>query len=213
MVSIAKITNECYFMQTLKDEIRNNIRESAVKEFFESGYEKASMRKIARNAGVTVSNIYNYYPDKEKLFGSIVDPVFRKVKDIFGDSVEEVGKQGFAAETLQSFIDRVVALLLELDDRQRQLLIIITEKSRGTGYEKAKEEIISILKSHLVEAVRRPDSIARVNISQRYILDIIAANYIDGLVRILKDYRSQEWAEDNLRMLLTYHLNGMKSLA
>ena len=65
---------------------------------------------------------------------------------------------------------------------------------------------------HLAEAVRKPGDTAHIAEEPAYILDIIANNYIDGLFRILKDYRSREWAEENLRTLLTYHLNGIKAL-
>jgi len=199
-------------MQTLKEEIKNKIIEAALQEFTESGFEKASMRNIAKAAGITVSNIYNYYTDKEQLFGSIVEPVFHQVKEIFNASVNESAKPGFAMDNYQSYIDRLVDVLIQLDERQRQLLILLIEKSDRTRYGKARKEIIEILKSRMVEAVRKIDGIARVSISQSYILDIMAGNYIDGLLQILRVYRSQSWAEENLRLLLTCHLNGLKAL-
>jgi hypothetical protein len=35
---------------------------------------------------------------------------------------------------------------------------------------------------------------------------------MDGLLKILKDYRDRAWAEANMKTLLTYHLNGIKAL-
>ena len=198
-------------MQTLKDEVRNNIIAAAVREFDEQGYEKASMRTIAKAAGISVSNTYNYYPGKEQLFSSIVEPVFNQVKELFRKSMQASLKQGLSGSNFQSFIDGVVASLLQMDARQRQLLIILAEKSGGTRYEKAKEEMVGLIKMQLTETVRRPGS-ANIEENQGYMLNIIAANYIDGLLKILKDYRSKEWAEENLRVLLTYHVNGIKAL-
>ncbi|MDD5338700.1 MAG: TetR/AcrR family transcriptional regulator [Dehalococcoidales bacterium] len=198
-------------MQTLKDEVRNNIIAAAVREFDEQGYEKASMRTIAKAAGISVSNTYNYYPGKEQLFSSIVEPVFNQVKELFRKSMQESLKQGLSGSNFQSFIDGVVASLLQMDARQRQLLIILTEKSAGTRYEKAKEEMVGLMRMHLTETVRQPGS-TTIKESQGYMLSIIAANYIDGLLKILQDYRSKEWAEENLRVLLTYHVNGIKAL-
>ena len=40
----------------------------AKKEFFEKGYTDASIRTIAKNAGVSTSTIYTRYSDKEGLF-------------------------------------------------------------------------------------------------------------------------------------------------
>jgi AcrR family transcriptional regulator len=198
-------------MQTLKDEVRNNIISAAVREFDAQGYEKASMRTIAKAAGISVSNTYNYYPSKEQLFSSIVEPVFNQIKELFRKSMQESLKQGLSGSNFQSFIDGVVASLLQMDARQRQLLIILAEKSGGTRYEKAKEEMVGLIKMQLTETVRKPGS-ANIEESQGYMLNIIAANYIDGLLKILMDYRSKEWAEENLRVLLTYHVNGIKAL-
>ena len=200
-------------MQTLKDEIRNNIIEAAVKEFADAGYEKASMRTIAKTAGISVSNTYNYFPNKAQLFSSIVEPVFNQVKDMFRKSMQESVKQGIAGVNFSSFINGVVNAMLQMDARQRQLLIILAEQSAGTKYAKAKEEMITLVRMHLLEAVRKPGSTNEIEESQGYILNIIATNYVDGLLKIIKDYRSQAWAEENLKTLLTYHLNGIKALA
>ena len=198
-------------MQTLKEEVKNKIVEAAVMEFSRYGYEKASMRTIAKAAGISVSNTYNYYQSKEELFVTIIEPVFNRLKDILKQSFQQ-SMRGGLGNNLQSFIDGIVKSLIQLEARQRQLVIILIEKSAGTMYEKSREEIVSLLKMHLAEAARKPGDTTRIAEEQSYILNIIANNYIDGLFRILKDYRSKEWAEQNLRTLLTYHLNGIKAL-
>jgi len=198
-------------MQTLKEEIKSKIIEAAVKEFSALGYEKASMRTIAKAAGISVSNTYNYYVGKEELFVSIIEPVFNQLKDILKQSFQQSMKAR-AGNNVQSFIDGIVKSLVQLEARQRQLLIILIEKSAGTKYEKSREEMISLLRMHLAEAARKPGSAAQIEENQTYILNIIANNYIDGLFKVLEDYRSKEWAEENLRTLLTYHLNGIKAL-
>ena len=137
-------------MQTLKDEIRNNIIEAAVKEFADAGYEKASMRTIAKTAGISVSNTYNYFPNKAQLFSSIVEPVFNQVKDMFRKSMQESVKQGIAGVNFSSFINGVVNAMLQMDARQRQLLIILAEQSAGTKYAKAKEEMITLVRLSVV---------------------------------------------------------------
>jgi AcrR family transcriptional regulator len=199
-------------MQTLKEEVKSKITEAAVKEFSRNGYEKASMRTIAKEAGISVSNTYNYYRSKEELFITIVEPVFNQLKDILKQSFQQSMRSG-PGNNLQSFIDGIVKSLILLEARERQLLILLIEKSAGTKYEKSREEFVSLLKMHLAEAARKPGDPAHTAEEQAYILNIIADSYIDGLFRILKDYRSREWAEENLRTLLTYHLNGIKALA
>jgi AcrR family transcriptional regulator len=199
-------------MQTLKEEIRKKIIEASVKEFSVLEYGKASMRTIAKAAGISVSNTYNYYKSKDELFVSIIEPVFNQLKDILRQSFQQSMKSA-NGNNLQSFIDGVVKALIQLEAHERQLIIILIEKSAGTKFEKSRDEIVNLLRMHFAEAVRKPGSPAQLAESQTYILTIIANNYIDGLFKVLRDYRSKEWTEENLRTLLTYHLNGIKALA
>jgi AcrR family transcriptional regulator len=199
-------------MQKLKEEVRNRIIEAAVNEFSRGGYEKASMRDISKVAGISVSNTYNYYSNKEELFESIIEPVYETVKDIFRQSLMQSAQKLSSGGNTLAFIDDIVGKILQMNARQRKLLVILAENSAGTRYEKSKEEMTVLLRMHLAEAVRQPGGAAQIEESRSYILNIIAENYMDGLLKILKDYRDQTWAEANMKTLLTYHLNGIKAL-
>ena len=53
-------------------ETRNNLLQSARKEFTEKGYMKASLRTICKNAGVTTGALYFFFKDKDDLFDAVV---------------------------------------------------------------------------------------------------------------------------------------------
>lgn len=61
-------------MRVLQDEKYDSILQAARSEFFKKGYAKASMRVIAAEAGVGLSNIYNYFGSKDDLFLAVVKP-------------------------------------------------------------------------------------------------------------------------------------------
>ena len=54
-------------MQFLKGDIQEGILKAAEEVFLEKGYKDASMREIASRAGVTVSNIYHYFTNKDEI--------------------------------------------------------------------------------------------------------------------------------------------------
>ena len=62
-------------MQFLKGDIQEGILKAAEEVFLEKGYKDASMREIASRAGVTVSNIYHYFTNKDEIFRTILKPV------------------------------------------------------------------------------------------------------------------------------------------
>lgn len=64
-------------MQILKESIKNKILKAASLEFNEKGFQAASMRKIAANAGITPGNIYRYFSNKEKLLEAVVTPIMK----------------------------------------------------------------------------------------------------------------------------------------
>lgn len=49
------------------------ILESARTEFLAKGFEKASLKEICENAGVTTGAVYKRYKDKEALFAAVVE--------------------------------------------------------------------------------------------------------------------------------------------
>jgi len=63
---------------TVPEETKIKLLESAVAEFAEYGFQKASLRRICANAGVTTGALYFFFQDKEDLFQSVILPVTDK---------------------------------------------------------------------------------------------------------------------------------------
>jgi len=68
-------------------ERKETIEDAARKLFIKQGFHATSMRDISKSAGLSLGNLYNYYPTKESIFESIVDGyltvIDEKLKDIF----------------------------------------------------------------------------------------------------------------------------------
>jgi AcrR family transcriptional regulator len=106
-------------MPKLSDEAirgRMQIIEDAARELFiRQGFHATSMRDIARGAGVSLGNLYNYFETKDAIFESIVGRYLEKIdarlREIF-DSVEEP----FEPETLRRLGEMVGKLVNEHSD-------------------------------------------------------------------------------------------------
>lgn len=61
-------------MQTPKTDIRKRILTVSKKLFLERGFRDTTTRDIASEAGITLSNLYHYYPSKDDLFRSLLKP-------------------------------------------------------------------------------------------------------------------------------------------
>lgn len=68
---------------------KKRIEESAIKEFMEKGFAKASLRQIVKNAGLTTGAFYKYYPTKDALFASLVEPYANKLYSIYDVTIAD----------------------------------------------------------------------------------------------------------------------------
>ncbi|MDR2009533.1 MAG: TetR/AcrR family transcriptional regulator [Bacteroidales bacterium] len=66
-------------MKILKDDKYNSILQAAKNEFITKGYKETSMRNIAKNANIGLSNIYNYFKSKDEIYLAIVKPAEHEI--------------------------------------------------------------------------------------------------------------------------------------
>ena len=83
----------------VRDESRDRIVRSALALFARHGYERTSVRMIAREAGISQGLMYNYFASKEEL-----------LREIFVRSMTEV-RQSFGALPTSDPSDRLEALI------------------------------------------------------------------------------------------------------
>ena len=71
--------------QVQKEDIRRIILQAARGEFLQKGFKDTSMRTISRLSGVTLSNIYNYFRDKDEIFRAVLTPLLNAFEQLFAE--------------------------------------------------------------------------------------------------------------------------------
>lgn len=99
------------------DSTRARILEAGKTEFLEKGYKNASLRNIAKTAGVTTGAIYGYYTDKAALFGALVEEPAAYLRDwyfsiqrdfdTFSEEEKEKQMHSYSSRALKEFIDYI----------------------------------------------------------------------------------------------------------
>ena len=82
---------------------RARIREAALKHFAEEGYERATIRAIARTAGVSPGLLRHHYGSKEALRQACDDYVFETLHRINAQILEDPGRAAGFQRTSQRF--------------------------------------------------------------------------------------------------------------
>jgi AcrR family transcriptional regulator len=94
----------------MNGEKRDRILKAAEKEFSENGYKKASVARIAAEAGVAVGTVYSCFSGKERLFEAVRRPGLKdynpayegKRAQILKAALKVFGKNGYAAATMDA---------------------------------------------------------------------------------------------------------------
>ena len=128
------------------------ILENAKKEFLEFGFEKASMRSIAKKSGVTAGALYKHFVSKEEMFNALVEPAYKKLLSLFDKFTDSV--MADIEESPNEIFDDsvngttgVIKLIYENFDEFQ----LIFNHSAGTRFENIREEIVDFE----VEATKR----------------------------------------------------------
>ena len=142
-----------------EESTQNRLLEAGKTEFLQKGYKNASLRSIARQAGVTTGAIYGYYPDKAALFSALVsEPAIhlrdwylsvQREFDAFPAQYKEKQLHGYTSRALEEFISYVY-----LHFEAFKLVVCC---SSGTEYEHYIDSLIEIEIEHtrlFIEALR-----------------------------------------------------------
>ena len=131
-------------MRVLKDDKYRSILQAARKEFIEKGFKDASMRSIAKDSDVGLSNIYNYFTSKDEIFLEIVAParndLFAFVKEKHTEKYIDFDFMSTLAYQ-EDTVDVYIQLLIKYKEEIRLLLF----HSQGSTMENFRESLTEYL--------------------------------------------------------------------
>ncbi|HIP41567.1 MAG TPA: TetR/AcrR family transcriptional regulator [Campylobacterales bacterium] len=107
--------------QSAKEKTKAKILESAVDLIIEKGFKSASMREMAKNAGVSNPTIYNYFPTKEKILYAYVEQKHKETAQILQ------GIEDFNTYTLREQLQTLIETELELYLEDREFILQISD--------------------------------------------------------------------------------------
>lgn len=188
-------------MQVLKKDIQESIINTATQLFYKQGFEDTSMRQIANEVDMSVSNLYKYFKNKEDLFSEIVKGYYTQYLANFKKFISHEEKDSFDSDS-NTLMTQAIFQSLKADHVK---FVLLMDKSKGTKYAGFKNEITDLLGTHILQGI----SVAN---KQEYMVKFLVRNFFNGIVEIAKDYKNDKWAFDNLTILVNYHMNGMQSL-
>jgi len=106
---------------------------AALEAFGAEGFNGASMRDVARGAGTSLSNLYNYFPSKAGLLAEVLrranDELYARVRRAVADAGDAAGPR--LRDAVRAYVGFVV-------DHQLAAVVAISEVRYLTGHERER---------------------------------------------------------------------------
>jgi Transcriptional regulator len=119
-------------MRILKEDKYKSILDAARAEFIQHGFKDASMRRIAKNANVGLSNIYNYYKSKDNIYLCVVQPAIDALQSYMTNhhTEKDVHLEIIASK---KYREEVMGEFIELIDTYKTEIYLLLYSSEGSS--------------------------------------------------------------------------------
>ena len=125
---------------------KQHLLELAKAEFLKKGYSEASVRNIAKTAGLTTGAVFRYYPDKAALFDALVSEAadtlmnqFKAAQDAHFDLIPE-DKVAQSRELSTGYLNHFINFIYNNFDAFKLVICC----SEGTKYSSYIHELVEI---------------------------------------------------------------------
>lgn len=137
-------------MQIIKEELRNRILEIAEQEFLQNGFDKASLRVIAKKCGTTIGNLYHYFSNKEALFEDLVIQEYNAFFHLMEHNqnsqlIHYDPKHRNDISFKKIFYDNIEKLMPIFTKR----FLLLIDCSQKTKFETFRKQVLSMIEQHV----------------------------------------------------------------
>ena len=169
-------------MQYLKEETKNKIISEALKEFKVKGYNKASVRVIAKNSQTSVGNIYKYFESKEDLYKTLIGDVYNKIIEYI-TALENVKLDEKAEYIFAGLLEKIMKVF----ETKSTELAILFNGSEGTIYESCKIFFTEWVTGTVTKKINHDLSFKCKKLKDNFIIYLLACNLVESIAIILNE--------------------------
>ena len=126
-------------MQKKKDNIYKSILEVAKNEFLANGYRNTSMRTISKKSNIGLSNIYNYFKNKNEIFLEVLKPLLSFIDVLYNNhnTEENLTIDIFSSKEYQQ---NSILMMVSLVENFRNELRLLLFDAYGSSLENFRDD-------------------------------------------------------------------------
>ncbi|HBE78057.1 MAG TPA: TetR/AcrR family transcriptional regulator [Firmicutes bacterium] len=198
-----------------KAETYQRIIPCAKREFLEKGFEKASMRAIAADAGMTAAGLYRHFVDKEAMFVELVGPAANGLKELFLVAHEEFNKlpKEIKEETVFDYsIDKLEKFIDYIYDHLDQFKLLVT-CAEGTAFADFMDSLVAIEVKYTLKFIESTgnDGLTSGRITPEF-MHIVSSAFFSAVFEVVKHDMTKETAKSYIESLRIFFTAGWKKV-
>ena len=186
-----------------QNENREKLLECAKKEFLEKGFNKASLRKITSEAGLTTGAVYFFFKDKEGLFGAVVQKPLEMIDSVISEHFRQDGETDLAAYRHQKGDhDEFAAELIDAMYDDYDAIMILLHHAAGSEYENITDRFIAMLEKYYIVFAQRYAQLFEGKKVNMYMLHWLCHIQIGAFVHLLEHEPDKEKAKKHISPIM-----------
>jgi AcrR family transcriptional regulator len=200
--------------QCLKDAVELRIRCAALEVFAQRGFASASVKDIARAAGVSTGNVYRYFESKEVLFEAVVPrELAARLLLLLRRRVRALrGVRALSALAATAPFFALAEELLVFSIRHRLELVILLGHTHDGIHQGFAERVIGMLERLALRHFGELDPSRVLTAETRFVLRLVYENFVRSLVEILANHEQEAAIRAAVAAHSNYHLAGLNGL-
>ncbi|MEV0780752.1 TetR family transcriptional regulator [Streptomyces sp. NPDC050433] len=151
---------------------RERILEAARTEFAERGYDKTSVRGIAKAAGVDPALVHHYFGTKEEVFGAAIEVTFEPARVL--PTLLSGGKDGIGERLARFFI----SVWENPASRAPLLAIVRSALTNEVAAALLRKFVLRRLLERIAEELDVPDPTLRAELAASHMIGIAILRYV-----------------------------------
>ena len=180
---------------TENNESRARLIKCAKSEFLEKGYTKASLRKIAADAGLTTGAVYFFFKDKEGLLEGVIGKAMYKLMTVLETHFSEENDADLSLYRQQDgdhnkFAEALVDVIYDNYDE----MTILLDRSAGSKYEGFIDSIIDRLDGAYIALAEKYAAVKPGKRVNRKMLHWLTHVQINAFVHMMQHEKDKESA-------------------
>ncbi|BCN29342.1 TetR/AcrR family transcriptional regulator [Anaeromicropila herbilytica] len=193
-------------------ESREKLLNASLKLFTEKGYYNTNTKEIAKVAGISVGNFYNYYKDKGDIYYELVEKYLDESKIAISDVLEHILENNLGEDEIIQFIVEYVDKQMEraiISDRFFTDLQVIAKDIENLSriLEEGNEQIVTILEEFLS---KYPKVKKRASYKVMAMMSFTLANKISTSVIVTKGTEVYREYLDEMIAIILYYIFGIE---